>query len=159
MLKLVNNMYATTKLFSGSCEGWLPWTWQVLQLPRRGAHHCRLSWAWEVQEVQEGRPQGWWVSWAHEVWQVSVHQTTYKTTSYFCPASFLPSWSASLVNVLYLVHRAEHGVVVGWFLFRFFNFFVLGIPTSCFILFTGFRTVFVFALGRFVPVLVNFLSP
>ena len=35
----------------------------------------------------------------------------------------------------------------------------MGIPTSCFILFTGFRTVFVFALGRFVPVVVNFLSP
>ena len=50
-------------------------------------------------------------------------------------------------------------ISVGWFLFRFFNFFVLGIPTSCFILFTGFRTVFVFALGRFVPVVVNFLSP
>ena len=37
--------------------------------------------------------------------------------------------------------------------------FTMGIPASCFILLTGFRTVFVFALGRFVPVVVNFLSP
>ena len=33
--------------------------------------------------------------------------------------------------------------------------FTMGIPTSCFILFTSFRTVFVFALGRFVPKVVN----
>ena len=36
--------------------------------------------------------------------------------------------------------------------------FTMGIPTSCLILFTGFRTVFVFALGRFVPMVVNFFD-
>ena len=33
--------------------------------------------------------------------------------------------------------------------------FASGIPTSCSILFTDFRTVFIFALGRFVLVVVN----
>ena len=32
----------------------------------------------------------------------------------------------------------------------------MDIPTSCSILFTDFKNVFVFALGRFVPVVVNF---
>ena len=45
--------------------------------------------------------------------------------------------------------------MLGGFLLIFFSFFVMGIPTSCFILFTGFRTVFFFALKRFVPVVVN----
>ena len=34
----------------------------------------------------------------------------------------------------------------------------MGIPASCFILFTGFRTVFVFALGRFLPMVVIFFD-
>ena len=45
---------------------------------------------------------------------------------------------------------------VGGFLFWFFSFFALDIPTSCSILFTDFKTVFVFALGRFVHIDVNF---
>ena len=49
-------------------------------------------------------------------------------------------------------------IIVGWFLLRFFIFFVLGIPASCFILFTGFRTVFVFALGCFLPMVVIFFD-
>ena len=40
--------------------------------------------------------------------------------------------------------------------FNEFLNFALDIPTSCSILFTDFRTVFVFALGRFVHIVVNF---
>ena len=40
--------------------------------------------------------------------------------------------------------------------FNEFLNFALGIPTYCSILFTDFKTVFVFALGHFVPMVVNF---
>ena len=40
-------------LSSGSCEGWLSRTRQVLQLPPRRSHLRWLPWAGEVQEVQE----------------------------------------------------------------------------------------------------------
>ena len=45
-------------------------------------------------------------------------------------------------------------LTVGGFLFWFFSLFVSGIPISCSILFTDFKTVFVFALGRFVQIVV-----
>ena len=43
-------------------------------------------------------------------------------------------------------------------LILFSSFFALGIPTSCTILFTNFRNVFVFTLRRYVPMGVNFLG-
>ena len=55
------------------------------------------------------------------------------------------------------IHSLVHSRVI-LILEKILNF-TMGIPASCFILFTGFRTVFVFALRRFVPVVVNFLSP
>ena len=53
----------------------------------------------------------------------------------------------------------HYHMTLGGFLFRFLSFFILGIPPSCSFLFTGFRTVFVFALGPFLPMVVNFLAP
>ena len=47
-------------------------------------------------------------------------------------------------------------VTVGWFLLGFFSLFDLDIPTSCSILFTDFRTVFVFAVGHFLPLVIKF---
>ena len=39
-----------------------------------------------------------------------------------------------------------------------FFFFYLNIPTSCSVLFTDFKTVFVFAVGHFLPFAVKFFG-
>ena len=49
----------------------------------------------------------------------------------------------------------EEAAGVGGFLFWIFSLFDLDIPTSCSILFTDFRTVFVFAVGHFLPLVVK----
>ena len=100
-----------THSHSGSCEGWLPRTWQVLQLPGRRAHHCRLPWAWEVQEVQEGRPQGGWVPWAYEVWQVSVYEICIMRFLLVLFRTFLAISTSFSGLCSFLVHRIEHGIV------------------------------------------------
>ena len=48
--------------------------------------------------------------------------------------------------------------VLGWFLFRKFYFFNFYMVSSCSILFTDFRTVFVFALRPFLPLSVLLVS-
>ena len=60
----------------------------------------------------------------------------------------------SMLGAVHILRQPPEGQGDSYFN-EFLNF-ALGIPTSCSILFTDFKTVFVFALGRFVPVVVNF---
>ena len=61
------------------------------------------------------------------------------------------------IKLASFIHTLPRSIfMVGWFLLGFFSLFDLDIPTSCSILFTGFRTVFVFAVGHFLPLVVKF---
>ena len=54
--------------------------------------------------------------------------------------------------------RIHATTLLGWFLFWFFSLFDLDIPTSCSVLFTDSKTVFVFDVRPFLPFAVKFFG-
>ena len=83
-----------------------------------------------------------------ECWKACSEVDEWPSLKTFEKKSFVKSWSASEWGSWYQEWGDSYSN-------EFLNF-ALDIPTSCSILFTNFRTVFVFDFGRIVHIVVNF---
>ena len=105
---------------------------------------CQVLWGLKCQEAV----------WGWNMFQ-EQHQHEQQRMLFSCLCF---SMSASFKFVLFFWPCHPHQWSLGWFLFWIFSPFDLDIPASCSILFTDFRTVFVFVLRPLLPLVVKFLD-
>ena len=145
------------------------WTCRLAGILRWQAHWkmwwVRIGTATKTQDVflHENLMRSTFISWLNQLWiqfQRLCGELNHGGAADNYAWTQISATSGSVHTSIYIYFRFSPGTFwVGGFLFRFLSFFILGIPPSCSFLLTGLRTVFVFALGPFLPMVVNFLAP